>query len=924
MDYKSTLNLPKTDFAMQAGLPKREPVMLEKWYEDKVYETVLEKNDGKPLYVLHDGPPYANGDIHLGTALNKTLKDFIVRYKNMSGFKAPYVPGWDTHGLPTELKARKKAGVSNSTAISDIELRKLCREFALGYLDEQRNSFKRLGGIGEWDNPYVTLRKEFEAKQIEIFSEMATKGLIYKGLKPVYWCPECETALAEAEIEYAEDPCHSIYVKFRVTDDKGLLTPMGADLSKTYFVIWTTTTWTLPANVAICVGPEFEYALVKSGDEYYVMATALTESAMQAAGKTDYEILGTLKGSDLEYMKTAHPFIDRTSLVIVGDHVTLESGTGCVHTAPGHGVEDYDVCHNHYPEIPIVVPVDSHGKMTEEAGQFAGLTTEEANKAIAQHLEDTGALFALQKIIHQYPHCWRCKKPVLFRATEQWFCSVDAIKDQAIEAIKGVKWIPGWGEDRISSMVRDRNDWCISRQRRWGVPIPIFYCKDCGEPLIEKDAMHAVSELFRAEGSDAWYIKEAEEILPAGTKCKKCGCTSFTKERDIMDVWFDSGVTHAAVCDTRDYLHWPADLYLEGADQYRGWFQSSLLTAVGAFGQGAPFKECVTHGWTVDGEGKAMHKSLGNGVDPADVFNENGADILRLWAASADYHADVRCSKEIFKQLSQNYLKFRNTCKFMLDNLVDFDPEKLTKPEDMPVLDRWLLTKLNELIEKAEQSYCDYEFHIITHAVNDFCVNTLSSFYLDIVKDRLYCEGAESATRRSAQTALYLTLHTLSKLFAPILAFTCDEIWLAMPHTGDDDARNVVLNEMNKPFTAYALDSKTMARWEHIIAVRTVVNGALEEARAAKVIGKSLEADVHLTVPESDRFFADESPEALADIFIVSKVELAIGDALAVKVDNAAGTKCPRCWKHSLEANAEGLCPRCAEVVKHLHLTELL
>ena len=919
MDYKSTLNLPKTDFAMQAGLPKREPVMLEKWYEDKVYETVLEKNDGKPLYVLHDGPPYANGDIHLGTALNKTLKDFIVRYKNMSGFKAPYVPGWDTHGLPTELKARKKAGVSNSTAISDIELRKLCREFALGYLDEQRNSFKRLGGIGEWDNPYVTLRKEFEAKQIEIFSEMATKGLIYKGLKPVYWCPECETALAEAEIEYAEDPCHSIYVKFRVTDDKGLLTPMGADLSKTYFVIWTTTTWTLPANVAICVGPEFEYALVKSGDEYYVMATALTESAMQAAGKTDYEILGTLKGSDLEYMKTAHPFIDRTSLVIVGDHVTLESGTGCVHTAPGHGVEDYDVCHNHYPEIPIVVPVDSHGKMTEEAGQFAGLTTEEANKAIAQHLEDTGALFALQKIIHQYPHCWRCKKPVLFRATEQWFCSVDAIKDQAIEAIKGVKWIPGWGEDRISSMVRDRNDWCISRQRRWGVPIPIFYCKDCGEPLIEKDAMHAVSELFRAEGSDAWYIKEAEEILPAGTKCKKCGCTSFTKERDIMDVWFDSGVTHAAVCDTRDYLHWPADLYLEGADQYRGWFQSSLLTAVGAFGQGAPFKECVTHGWTVDGEGKAMHKSLGNGVDPADVFNENGADILRLWAASADYHADVRCSKEIFKQLSQNYLKFRNTCKFMLDNLVDFDPEKLTKPEDMPVLDRWLLTKLNELIEKAEQSYCDYEFHIITHAVNDFCVNTLSSFYLDIVKDRLYCEGAESATRRSAQTALYLTLHTLAKLFAPILAFTCDEIWLAMPHTGDDDARNVVLNEMNKPFTAYALDSETMARWEHIIAVRTVVNGALEEARAAKVIGKSLEADVHLTVPESDRFFADESPEALADIFIVSKVELAIGDALAVKVDNAAGTKCPRCWKHSLEANAEGLCPRCAKATSELN-----
>ena len=527
MDYKSTLNLPKTDFAMQAGLPKREPVMLEKWYEDKVYETVLEKNDGKPLYVLHDGPPYANGDIHLGTALNKTLKDFIVRYKNMSGFKAPYVPGWDTHGLPTELKARKKAGVSNSTAISDIELRKLCREFALGYLDEQRNSFKRLGGIGEWDNPYVTLRKEFEAKQIEIFSEMATKGLIYKGLKPVYWCPECETALAEAEIEYAEDPCHSIYVKFRVTDDKGLLTPMGADLSKTYFVIWTTTTWTLPANVAICVGPEFEYALVKSGDEYYVMATALTESAMQAAGKTDYEILGTLKGSDLEYMKTAHPFIDRTSLVIVGDHVTLESGTGCVHTAPGHGVEDYDVCHNHYPEIPIVVPVDSHGKMTEEAGQFAGLTTEEANKAIAQHLEDTGALFALQKIIHQYPHCWRCKKPVLFRATEQWFCSVDAIKDQAIEAIKDVKVDPGLGRRPHYPPWSVTATTGVSPVSVAGVcRFRFSTARTAASRSSRRDAMHAVSELFRKEGSDAWYVKEAEpRFCPQASKCKKCGCT---------------------------------------------------------------------------------------------------------------------------------------------------------------------------------------------------------------------------------------------------------------------------------------------------------------------------------------------------------------------------------------------------------------
>ena len=481
-DYNSTLNLPKTDFPMRAGLPKSEPETLKRWQETNVYEKLMEHNEGKPLYVLHDGPPYANGDIHLGHALNKVLKDIIVRYKNMTGFKAPYVPGWDTHGLPTELKARKKAGVGNSTSISEVELRKICRDFALGYIDDQRDQFKRLGGIGEWDNPYITLNHEYEAKQIQIFSEMACKGYIYRGLKPVYWCPDCETALAEAEIEYAEDPCHSIYVKFRVTDDLGKLSAMGADIKNTYFVIWTTTTWTLPANVAICVGPRFNYSLIKCDGEYYVMAEELYVSAMEAAGKENYEVIGTIKGSELEYMKTAHPFLDRTSLVIVGNHVTLESGTGCVHTAPGHGVDDYEVCRN-YPELPMVVPVDAHGRLTEEAGMFAGLLTEEANKPIAEYLEKTNALFALQKIIHQYPHCWRCKKPVLFRATKQWFCSVNAFKDEAVEAIKNIEWLPAWGEDRITSMVRERKDWCISRQRKWGVPIPIFFCKDCGEPI---------------------------------------------------------------------------------------------------------------------------------------------------------------------------------------------------------------------------------------------------------------------------------------------------------------------------------------------------------------------------------------------------------------------------------------------------------
>ena len=914
-DYNKTLNLPRTDFPMRGNLPKREPDTLQKWEDEDLYEQMIAKNEGKPKYILHDGPPYANGEIHLGTALNKTLKDFIVKYKNMSGFCAPYVPGWDTHGLPIELKAMKSIGVENG-AIPPVELRKHCKDFAMMHVKNQMAQFKRLGSLGHYCDPYLTLKPEYEARQVEVFGEMAKRGYMYKGLKPVYWCPDCNTALAEAEIEYENDPCYSIYVKFQVTDDKGLFTKLGIAKEQVYFVIWTTTTWTIPGNLAICVGPSYDYTLVKVGEEYYCMAAELVSATMKAAGITEYEMVGSFTGAELEHIKTKHPLYDRLSPVIVGDHVTLESGTGCVHTAPGYGVEDFEVCKN-YDDIGILVCVDDKGRQTKEAGEFEGMDTDAANRAIAAKLTEVGAMLATEKIVHQYPHCWRCHKPIIYRATEQWFCSVNGFKDEAIKAIENVKWIPAWGEERIKGMVRDRSDWCISRQRTWGVPIPIIYCKDCKKPIVNDTTIRDIAELFRKEGADAWWTKDLSEFLSPEVQCE-CGCKEFTKEYDIMDVWFDSGVSHSAVMEQYDCLQWPADLYLEGADQYRGWFQSSLLTAVGAFGQGAPFKECVTHGWTVDGEGRAMHKSLGNGVDPADIFNENGADILRLWAASADYHADVRCSKAIFQQLSQNYLKFRNTCKFMLDNLVDFDPAHLTKAEDMPVLDRWLITKLNELIEKVEQSYNDYEFHIITHAVNDFCVTTLSSFYLDIVKDRLYCEAADSAERRSAQTALYLTLSTLAKLFAPILAFTCDEIWLAMPHTAEDDARNVVLNDMNKPFTAYALDAETMARWEHIIEVRTAVNGALEEARAAKVIGKSLEADVHLTVPEGDVFLADENPAALADLFIVSKVELTVGGELAVKVENAAGTKCPRCWKHSLTPNAEGLCPRCAEVVRHL------
>ena len=926
-DYKNTLNLPKTDFPMQAGLPKREPERLAKWDSEHTYEKLMEKNEGKPLYVLHDGPPYANGDIHLGTALNKVLKDIIVRYKNMTGFKAPYVPGWDTHGLPTELKARKKAGVSNSATISDVELREICREFALGYLDDQRTQFKRLGGIGDWNNPYITLKKDFEAKQIEIFSEMATKGYIYKGLKPVYWCSDCGTALAEAEIEYAEDPCYSIYVKFTVKDDKGLLAAMGADLSKTYCVIWTTTTWTLPGNVAICVGPEFEYSLIKCGEEYYVMATELFKSALEAAEITEYEVVGTIKGADLERMTTQHPFLDRESLVIVGDHVTLESGTGCVHTAPGHGVEDYDVCHNHYPELPIIVPVDNHGKLTAEAGQFNGLTTDEANKAIAKCLEESGALFAMQKIIHQYPHCWRCKHPVLFRATEQWFCSVEGFKKEAVDAINTVEWIPGWGKDRITSMVMDRNDWCISRQRRWGVPIPIFYCKDCNEPLIDKDAMMAVSDLFRTEGSDQWYVKSAEEILPEGTKCKKCGCTHFEKERDIMDVWFDSGVTHAAVCDVRKELHWPADLYLEGADQYRGWFQSSLLTSVAWRGK-APYKAVVTHGWVVDGEGRKMSKSLGNGILPSEVVNQYGADILRLWVASSDYHADIRISKEILKQLSDAYRKIRNTARYILGNTSDFDPntDQVALEELLPI-DRWALAQLDKLNKKIRAGYDSFEFHQVFHAIHNFCVVDMSNFYLDVIKDRLYVEKTDGKERRAAQTAMYIILDQMTRMIAPILAYTADEIWESMRHEDSEDSTGVVFNQMPE-FTGVNADEAFTATWDRIHLIRDVVKKALELARNEKVIGASLDAKVQLFCEGELYDFVKSVEDELATVFITSQVEVVNGtggsftgevEGLSVTVLPAEGEKCNRCWSFSDTVGSDehhpDVCARCAAVL---------
>lgn len=931
MDYNQTLNLPKTEFPMRAGLPKREPEFLARWEANNQYEELMKHNEGKPLFVLHDGPPYANGDIHIGHALNKTLKDFIVRYKNMTGFKSPYVPGWDTHGLPTELAARKKAGISAETNISDLELRKICRDTALGFVDVQRESFKRLGVIGEWDNPYITLKKEFEEEQIKVFATMANKGYIYKGLKPVYWCPDCNTALAEAEIEYAEDPCHSIYVKFNVTDDLGKLTAMGADLSKTYFVIWTTTTWTLPANVAICVGPDFEYSLIKSGDEYYVMATDLAASAMEAKGVTDYETLGVIKGSELEYMKTQHPFIDRTSLVIVGDHVTLESGTGCVHTAPGHGIEDFVVCKN-YPEIPIIVPVDAKGRLTEEAGMFAGLTTEEANKPIALHLEEIGALFALKKIEHQYPHCWRCHKPVIFRATSQWFCSVDDFKDEAVKAAEDVKWFPEWGKDRLQSMVKERADWCISRQRKWGVPIPVVYCQDCGKEIIDNDVMMKVSKIFGEEGSDAWFAHDTEYFLPEGFKCPHCGSDKgFDKEKDIMDVWFDSGSSHAAVCRKRGYLKVPADVYLEGADQYRGWFQSSLLTSV-AGGNGAPYKQIITHGWTVDGEGKKMSKSLGNGIAPQEIVGKYGADILRLWVASADYHADIRISPEILKQISDNYRKLRNTARYCLSNLYDFNPDSdMVSNNELEELDKYALMKLDEVLEIARNAFEVYDYHTAAHSLHNFCVVEMSNFYFDVLKDRLYTSAPESKTRRAAQTVLYKVLDALTLILTPILAFTADEIWQAMPHDKSRNGESPLFNEIPQPNFIEA-DSEFIAKWDRIHSVRYDVQKALELARNEKIIGKPLEAKVSLYADGELYDFLKSVEVQLPEIFITSSVTVENGEGevkgdvegLSVTVSKADGEKCERCWKFSdtvgQDENHPTLCAHCAKVMKELSL----
>ena len=929
MDYNQTVHLPQTDFPMRAGLPKREPEMLQEMYDHDLYHKMVKRNEGKPTFVLHDGPPYANGNIHIGTALNKILKDMIVKHRNMTGWCAPYVPGWDTHGLPIESAVLKDKKVKRDE-MTTAQFRTKCRDYAESYIEKMTGQFQRLGVLGEWENPYITLLPEFEAKQIEVFGKMAEKGLIYKGMKPVYWCPFDQTALAEAEIEYADDPCTTIFVKFPVADDKGKL-GQYADLSRTYFVIWTTTPWTIPGNYAICLNAEFDYVLLQvPGGDVYVLAKDLAESVCKAAG-IDYAactVLATLKGSAFELMRAKHPLFDRESVILNGEHVTLDAGSGCVHTAPGFGAEDFQICQQYdkagLTHIGVPVPVNAKGVMTDE--RYNGQFYAKGNDMVVADLEAEGFLVAKENITHSYPHCWRCKHPIIYRATEQWFCSVDAIKDAAVKACDSIQWKPEWGKERMTSMITERNDWCISRQRVWGVPIPIFYCDDCGADIVTPETIAHVAALFREHGSNVWFDREAADLLPQGFVCPKCGKAHFTKETDIMDVWFDSGSTWAAVAAERPYLKYPADLYLEGGDQYRGWFQSSMLTSIAVNGV-APYKQIATHGWTVDGEGKAMHKSLGNAVSPDEVIKDYGADMLRLWVASADYTQDMRISKDIMKQLSQAYLKIRNTARYMLGNLCDFEPDRdLVPAEHLMELDRYALHTFNELAKTARAAYDRYEFHAVYRAVYNFCVVDMSNFYLDIIKDRLYC-GAE-AERRSAQTALYHILDGMTRLIAPILAFTSDEIWHAMRHAQGVNAESVLFNDMPGDNAAFALDAAAKERWAKLVSLRDAVNKALENARNAGVFKKAQDTDVTLSVSESDAAFL--AGVDLASLCIVSKVTVTTGAVegeksedclipctIAVALDESP--KCPRCWNHSEHIGTDGhhnqLCDRCAAVV---------
>lgn len=925
VDYTETLNLPKTSFPMRGNLPEREPHFLEKMQNDQVYKKVLEKNkkNGK-TFILHDGPPYANGDIHMGHSLNKVIKDIIVRYKTMCGYYSPYIPGWDTHGLPIEKKVQIEKKVFKDD-VGVVKFREICKDFALNAVKNQSQQFMRLGGLGDYEKGiYLTLDPDFEAEQIQVFWDMYKQGYIYRDLKPVYWCSDCETALAEAEIEYHDHEATSIFVKFRVSEDKGLFSQYG-DLANTYLVIWTTTPWTLPGNQAVTVNPEFKYSIVEANENgitnRYVVAKDLVEKVMEQGAITSFNIVGEVEGKDLENIKCLKPLDQtKTSRVILGSDndliVTLDAGTGLVHTAPGHGHEDNLAC-KRYGDIETIVPVDSKGYMTEEAGEFAGLEYTKANEKIVEYLSKNGLLFGKEKIMHSYPHCWRCKKPVIYRATTQWFASVEKFRDQVLKEVDTVKWIPSWGNERMTNMVKDRADWCISRQRVWGVPIPIFYCKDCGKELINEETIQRVKTLVRVNGSNMWYDLTSQQILQQRGKCE-CGSEEFEKEHDIMDVWFDSGSTHAEI------LHNPryginqdvADMYLEGNDQYRGWFQSSLLTSVATKGR-APYKQVLTHGMVLDGEGRKMSKSLGNGVDPLKIIDQYGADILRLWAVSADYQTDVRISDDILSQVSEVYKKLRNTIRFLLGNLNDFNIGTDIVPyENRDELDKYMMYKVNKLIEYINTAYDNYDFHLIYSELHRFCTTELSGKYLDVIKDRLYTFKADHPLRRSSQSTMNDILRVLVRLIAPILCFTAEEVWSFMQHLNKNEYLSVLVGGMPTERSEYN-DADLINKWDRIFAIKEETAKYLEEVRTTKVIGNSLDALITIHTTGEELKFMEENIESLKLVTIVSQFELVDSPERKIVVEKAYGDKCARCWTYSPYVGRDqvrvDLCKKCID-----------
>jgi isoleucyl-tRNA synthetase len=926
LEIKNTVNLPKTSFSMKANLPQREPEMLKFWESIDVYGQIRAARAGNPAYVLHDGPPYANGAIHMGTAINKILKDIIVKSRTMMGFDAPYVPGWDCHGLPIEIKVDQMLG-PRKAAMNKVAIRQECRKYAEKYIDLQRKGFQRLEVFGEWNRPYLTMDYSYEADIVRAFGEFVEKGLVYKGLKPVYWCFSCKTALAEAEVEYEDHVSSSIYVAFPVESDLSDLGLAGQDWS---IVIWTTTPWTLPANQAVAFHPDFEYCGVRVDGRGYIVASALLEAVSQKCGWKDPVIAGRFHGRSIDRRKARHPFLDRESLLVLGDYVTLDQGTGCVHTAPGHGYEDYLTGVRYGMEI--LCPVDGDGRFTAQVEHFGGMHVLEANPKIVELLRSRGRLLHLEEFAHTYPHCWRCHNPILFRATPQWFIALDAdgYRGKVLDAIKHVRWIPGWGEERISNMVKDRPDWCISRQRDWGVPIVAFYCTACEEILLDKQVIDYVASIFEREGADAWYARDVTALLPGGTSCRKCGGSEFGKEFDILDVWFDSGSSHLATLGARKNLPWPSDLYIEGGDQYRGWFQSSLLIGVALRGR-SPYRASITHGWTLDELGRAMSKSKGIGIDPAELIEQRGAEIARLLISSVNYVEDVRIFDELLENLSTAYRKIRNTCRFMLGNLSNqldaahprFDPQLDSVPfDEMLEIDRWALARTGQVIQKCLEGYEAYQFHQVYGALYNFCVVDLSAFYLNILKDRLYTHAVRSISRRSAQTALWHILDSLARLLAPILSFTAEDVWQAMQE--GKETRESVHVQVFPAFVPQNNQTLLLDEWEKLRNLREVVSQALEEARRAKTMADSLEAKLVLRAgPEAAALLRRHAAD-LRYLFIVSEVELvdeerAEINELKVEVMPAQGKKCERCWNYSVEVEKNSqfptLCERCVPVV---------